>query len=110
MSILIKNMEMPKENDYTIAIVYGDGVVTEYHEDYWIRGTDGEKQLGTAVPVPPHGRLIDADALTEKLKKHREYHLDGSSSGAAISNGIGQCLDIINGKECPTIIPAEEGE
>lgn len=61
------------------------------------------------VPVPPHGRLIDADALTVKLQRHREYHSDGSKSGAAISNGIGQCLDIINGKECPTIIPAEEG-
>ena len=60
------------------------------------------------VDVPAHGRLIDADALTVKLQRHREYHSDGSKSGAAISNGIGQCLDIINGKECPTIISAEE--
>ena len=60
------------------------------------------------VCVPPHGRLIDADALTVKLQRHREYHSDDSKSGAAISNGIGQCLDIINGKECTTIIPAEE--
>ena len=60
------------------------------------------------LSVPPHGRVIDADALTVKLQRHREYHSDGSKSGAAISNGIGQCLDIINGKECPTIIPTEE--
>lgn len=62
------------------------------------------------VNVPPHGRLIDADALMVKLQRHREYHSDGSKSGAAISNGIGQCLDIINGKECHTIIPAEEAQ
>ena len=65
MGIYLPNMEMPRKNDYTIAIVYGDGVVTEYHEDYWIRGADGEKQLGIAVPVPPHGRLIDADDFLE---------------------------------------------
>ena len=76
MSILIKGMEMPKENDYTIAIVYGDGVVTEYHEDYWIRGADGEKQLGIAVPVPPHGDLIDRD----KLEKDIDNYIGGEES------------------------------
>ena len=65
--ILIRGMEMPKENDYTIAIVYGDGVVTEYHEDYWIRGADGEKQLGIAIPVPPHGDLIDRNVLYHNM-------------------------------------------
>lgn len=95
MSVLINGMEMPKENDYTIAIVYGDGVVAEYHEDYWIRGVDGEKQLGIAVPVPPHGRLIDADALGEF-----PYNMDFCDGGEAdewVQNA-------------PTIIQAEEGE
>lgn len=99
MSILIKGMELPKENDYKIAIVYGDGVVTEYHEDYWIRGADGEKQLGTAVPVSPHGRLIDADAL--------RYWSDDSAMIAFDYVTRSQIND------APTIIqadPAEEGE
>lgn len=112
MGLYIKNMEMPKygcdhcflrTGNYCGRIEKNEPVVeyarkSERHPDCPL------------VPVPSHGRCIDADALTEKLKKHREYHLDGSSSGAAISNGIGQCLDIINGKECPTIISAEEAE
>lgn len=100
MSILIRGMEMPKEGD--LVVVRSDG------KAYYISKNPKAAYEREAVPVPPHGRLIDADALTAKLQRHREYHSDGSKSGAAISNGIGQCLDIINGKECPTIIPAEE--
>ena len=109
------DMEMPKEG-FVEILVRDDGTVQQTGQSYRIDGTDyytpyiGEMPtIYKAVPAPPHGRLIDADALTVKLQRHREFHSDGSKSGAAISNGIGQCLDIINGKECPTIIPAEEG-
>lgn len=45
-----------------------------------------------AVPVPPHGRLIDADAL------HIPHDIcDGE-----------EAMEFI--REAPTIIPAEEGE
>lgn len=103
MGVLIKNMKMPK--GFEMLVVFSDGTAHKC-----LPGMREHVEKGTAVPVPPHGRLIDADALTVKLQRHREFHSDGSKSGAAISNGIGQCLDIINGKECPTIIPAEEGE
>ena len=115
MGIYIKDMETPTRCgrcDMRIAI-YDDGAFDHYECCITAAIIDnvGEKMEDCPlIPVPPHGRLIDADALTEKLKKHREYHSDGSNSGAAISNGIGQCLDIINGRECPTIIEAEEGE
>ena len=109
MSILIEGMKMPKENDYTIAIVYGDGVVTEYHEDYWIRGADGEKQIGTAIPVPPHGRLIDADALLMRINHEgMEAYMDGVCYGVHPSleylDLLGEIID-----DAPTIIP-KEGE
>ena len=91
--ILIRGMEMPKENDYTIAIVYGDGVVTEYHEDYWIRGADCEKQIGTAVPVPPHGRLIDADEL---IREHRADNYDYAIYATYLV------------QNAPSVIPASE--
>ena len=93
--ILIRGMEMPKENDYTIAIVYGDGVVTEYHEDYWIRGADGEKQLGIAIPVPPHGDLIDRDAL---IKGEGRYIISFGKEG----------IDVAEINRAPTIISASE--
>ena len=101
--ILIKGMEMPTDRSRWV-VIYPDGKV-----DYSDKTDEWETLKDKAISVPSHGRLIDADALTVKLQRHREYHSDDSKSGAAISNGIGQCLDIINGKECPTIIPAEEG-
>ena len=91
--IYIPDMKMPKENDYTIVIVYGDGVVTEYHDDYWIRGADGEKQIGTAVPVPPHGDLIDRDPFIDFIKTHW--------------NSYDQWF-VAQLEARPTIIPAEE--
>ena len=111
MGVYIKGMEMPSCG-LTVTI-YPDGRVVKF------TGYGEKKQLGTAVPVPPHGRLIDADALTET------------------TDGIWDCNDLYfqpNDKICdpndckgckwretmdcfrrmvrhaPTIIPAEEGE
>ena len=74
MSILIKGMEMPEAKETFLRIddkgnvkVYGNP--TESYE---------------AVSVPPHGRLIDADALPDRFDEVRDL--------------------------APTIIEAEEGE
>lgn len=58
MSVLIKGMEMPKEG--TVIVIDSTGQVwsNEWPTRGYIR-LDGV----TAVPVPLHGRLIDADAL-----------------------------------------------
>ena len=53
MSILIKGMEMPKENAICV-VIFPDGKVTSQF---------GVPHLGTAVPVPPHGDLIDTGAV-----------------------------------------------
>ncbi|MBR0301064.1 MAG: hypothetical protein IJQ93_12220 [Bacteroidales bacterium] len=53
MSILIKGMEMPKENAICV-VIFPDGEVTSQF---------GVPHLGTAVPVPPHGDLIDTGAV-----------------------------------------------
>lgn len=76
MSVIIRGMEMPKEG-YRLILVHADGTA---------QTTDGET---TAVPVPPHGRLIDADELAAKCNK--PYRLVWLS-------------DVEN---APTIIPAE---
>ena len=61
MSILIKGMEMPTEEYGSMTItIYPNGSVMEYIGDIG-------RSLGYAVPVPPHGRLIDADALLDDL-------------------------------------------
>ena len=80
--ILIRGMEMPKSNVPIKAFIYPDGRVSVKLQ--------GGGYLGLhAVPVPPHGRLIDADDLANSITG-AIYHSD--------------LLD------APTIIPAEEGE
>ena len=93
MSILIRGIDMPKKGEYKPLFIYDTGEVTME-----IRGE--EVQVATAVPVPPHGRLIDADAL-----EYEEAYLNGHYE-------LGD-VEIVTRKDiesAPTIIPAGEGE
>lgn len=54
------------------------------------------------VPVPPHGRLIDRDALIKELEITEEDDHNGATLLMAVF------LEVL--KSAPTIIPAEEGE
>ena len=90
MAILIEGMEMPKEYGRCMVIFPDGRVTTEF----------GSQVIATAVPVPKHGRLIDADALIEDLPLD-----DGSeNSGAPLLMSI--FLEVL--KAAPTIIPACE--
>ena len=93
MSILILGMEMPKDREINLRIdekgevyVYGS-YPTELHK---------------AVPVLPHGRLIDADALIKSLSLDE----DDAENGASLLMAI--FLEVL--KAAPTIIEAEEGK
>lgn len=87
----IHGMEMPTfRDDYVAIVIYGNGTIRSVH-GYVIDGA-------TAVSVPPHGRLIDADAL-----KKNAYPFP-----CAIGTEWAVTLRQIN--DAPTIIPAEEGE
>lgn len=55
MSILIKGMEMPKGNDELRLIIHSNGQVIISHQTYY--------EETEAVPVPPHGDLIDRRKL-----------------------------------------------
>ena len=58
------------------------------------------------VPVPPHGRLIDADTLVRELTSIRASF--GSANGL-VEGGLNIAVSTVNGRS--TIIPAsEEGE
>ena len=56
MGVYIKNMKMPK--GFEMLVVFSDGTAHKC-----LPGMREHVEKGTAVPVPPHGRLIDADAL-----------------------------------------------
>lgn len=56
MDILIKGLNMPKDGEMLCIDIHPDGKVS-YNLDLKC------KQIATAASIPPHGRLIDADAL-----------------------------------------------
>lgn len=92
MDILIKGMEMPKDGMIGVFIS-SDGNVYDSMDDI----------VGTIVPVPPHGRLIDADALLEHMKKIHDKWKMGDHYTPTTD-------DEIMTMNMPTIIEAEEGE
>ena len=64
MSILIKGMEMPTSCFDCYFCTYGYcGLKDDYTEDSSKRRNDCP-----LIPVPPHGRLIDADAFDERVR------------------------------------------
>lgn len=84
--LIIRGMDIPKENDILVFDVW--------HGKVYARST---ANIGTrryeAVPLPKgHGRLIDAEALQEEFKKSHN----------------GKRLMLID--TAPTIVPAEGGE
>lgn len=84
MGVYIKNMEMPTDHPLWI-VVHSDGTV-EANEVSASRPVGWQTLRNAAVPVPPHGDLIDRDALPTSRVEWK---------------------DIVN---APTIILAEEGE
>lgn len=97
MSVLIKGVEMPKHDDeYVIFTVYGDGGVV-----YGPLNRPHVRYKNRAVPVPEHGRLIDADALMEEFRLPKDL-LDPAQVLMHIT-GVRVAI-----QTAPTIIPAEE--
>ena len=94
MSILIKGMEMPKNcNECALETDYG---ACGYYDLYVTGGKDSDwrkrRDDCPLIELPPHGRLIDADALMENAQ-YKGTH------------DIVTAWDIVG---APTIIPAEE--
>jgi len=90
MSILIKGLQMPKAGELLCIDILPDGKV-------YIHLDLENKQIATAVPVPPHGDLIERKAAYDSL-------LDGM----VMTGYQSRALDCINEYYVPTIIEAEE--
>lgn len=61
MSVIIKGIGMPTGNDELRLIIHSNGQVIISHKTYF--------DETEAILVPPHGRLIDADALEQDAQK-----------------------------------------
>ena len=100
MGIHIKGMEMPKDGTFNIVYIYGDGHI---EMPFWGKGMQTIKGV-TAVPIPPHGDLIDRDKLFEDDPEIHEDWIDSD----------GYCWDSVWGytreqiKNAPTVITPDE--
>lgn len=87
MGIYFHGAEMPKDGNH--LVIFSDGEV-------W-RDWERPKKIGTAIELPPHGRLIDADAFLAKLKKDPLFPLVEKYGMSGVIEAQ------------PTIIPADPG-
>ena len=97
--IYIKGMEMPTDNTILVRIFPASENGECYVQQLDIDG-DVLAELW-AVPVPEHGRLIDAEANIKALKKCAAY--PETEIARAFYNYAASILDA-----CPTIIPADK--
>ena len=94
MSIIVKGMEMPKDRPQLLWVYPNGKTLTLQSEvDPW-------KEL-QAVPVPPHSRVIDADALADNW-----YY----ASAALRPDDVKKVVALDDIDRAPTIIEAEEGK
>lgn len=95
MSILIKGMEMPTEGYIDVRIKCNGTASFAIANNPYFKAVE-------AVPVPPHGRLIDADALIAWFEEWYDPNADLE---------ICHVIDILDDNSVtPTILEAEEGE
>ena len=103
MSVLIRGMEMPKRgHTVTIAIVGSGKAHVEYYD---CRPHVEETIEYAAVPIPPHGRLIDAKYVRDTIIQE---WMDKADDSHMYKRGMEDAYEVI--RNAPTVIPAEEGE
>ena len=105
--VYIKGMEMPTGNDELRLIIHSNGQVIISHKTHY--------EEAEAVPVPPHGDLIERDALRASIREsidecHKwadEVDKD-TMMYARISQSLGTFVECsLRVKAAPIIIPAE---
>ena len=103
MALIIKGMPMPTQRSIFIEITPVGGVNEIINPFLSV-------SIGLATELPPHGRLIDADALVEAIKTTQPYYpliLFGTSEEQKAIY-IQKIVETINAQ--PTIIEAEGKE
>lgn len=98
------DMEMPKDGYIDVRIKCNGTASFAIADNPYFKAVE-------AVPVPPHGRLIDADALMEILSKVIDINASIEQRNEATDQER-RCLWWFEQQIgiAPTIIEAEEGE
>lgn len=98
---------MPKEGNWITLRIFPDGECSLYS---WC-GTDFDF-MGhlTAAPVPPHGRLIDADAFIKSECNNCDGACEAIPCDCLSCTSDCRCDFIKDIDDAPAIIPEEEEE
>lgn len=118
MGIYIKGMEMPKDN----CDAFREIIITNNLVDGKIQMLAHDLQtnefIGEAIELPPHGRLIDADAFSTKIieiierQKYDDFYAKSISVGEILREVVSELRgeSLCGFNNAPTIIEAEVGE
>lgn len=103
MSVYIPGMEMPKDIEPGLVIEFADGIDGKRYARLYHYRHGGLTEWCEAVPVPPHGRLGDLDALKARATKR----LYASNHGSMAEAYYAALIDLIDAE--PAVIPADTG-
>ena len=101
MGIYLPNMEMPRKGQ--MLVIFPDG--TSY---VCFNGMRERLTQTTAVPVPNHGRLIDADALLKDDSRKYDMYRGANGRDTMLDDVCHRAIQWTI-DDAPTIIP-KEGE
>ena len=111
--VYIKGMEMP-ERCYDCDLCYDFYRCLPLGVNYYCHETNGfdpaDERLPNCplVPVPPHGRLIDADAFTKDECNYCDGACEALPCDCLNCEADCRCDFMKDIADAPTIIPAEE--
>ena len=123
MSIYIQGMEMPKSCPceligigYDLSCSFTGGVAARVKEYYECCQNDTRPSWCPLIPVPEHGRLIDADAFSAKIleiverQKYDDFYTKNLSVGAVLREVVNELKGAgpAGFSNAPTIIPADK--
>ena len=100
--ILIKNMELPKGNDYLHLIIQGGKVHTAISCGHL---TTDKLNVADAIEVKPHGRLTDADKLADEYMRYLIYCFP-SMQVSTVNELVSAVKEAV--KIAPTVLEASE--
>jgi len=106
MSILIKGLKIPKGKILTLQISPTGSV---YVVDECI--ITAERYITTAIPILPHGRLIDENDVLKSAEELRQspWYISNDFLHVVRKDGFETAIDLTV-KDAPTIIDAEMEE
>ena len=102
MSLLIKGLNLPEKIEGEMVFEFIDDMSGKLYARIYDYKFGGLINCCEVVPIPPHRKLIDADALMKFIETLYDATWDEGYAGA--------CVDILERITTSISIPAEESE